>query len=130
MEIQEIEHRLTKAGHKLTAPRKLIAGWLTRHKGIFSVSEIRKKLTELDKVTAYRTLELFCSLDLIHNVLSLHGEQHYEIHEQKKHHHHAICEGCEKNECIPCNIPSKKLSSFKKIHHSLVFTGLCNTCAT
>ena len=130
MEIQEIQNRLTQARHKLTTPRKLIAVWISQHKGTFSVSEIRKNLTELDKVTVYRTLELFCSLDLIHGVITLHGEQHFEIHEQKQHHHHIICEGCEKNECVPCEIPTKKIPSFKKIHHSLVFTGLCNSCAT
>lgn len=129
MRIQELDDRLTEAGYKLTTPRKLIAGWISQHKGTFSVSEIRKKLTELDKVTVYRTLKLFCSLDLIHGVLSLHGEQHYEIHDKQQHHHHVVCEGCGKNECIPCEITTKKIPSFKQIHHNLVFRGLCNECA-
>lgn len=129
MKTKEILQQLMNDGHKLTLPRKLIAAWISKHKGTFSVSEIRKNLTELDKVTVYRTLELFCSLDIIHAVLSLHGEQHYEIHEKQDHHHHIVCETCEKNECTPCVVPTKRVSSFKKVHHNLVFTGVCESCS-
>lgn len=128
MDTSQIHDLLSSTGHKLTAPRKHITKWLSNHEGIFSASELCAALKTLDKVSVYRTLELFCDLDIIHPVTSLHGEQHFEIHQQTKHHHHIVCTACEKNECIPCDIPKKKFTSFKNVHHSVVFTGLCNPC--
>ncbi len=130
MKPKEIYTMLTDAGYKLTNPRKEISKWIAKKKGVFSAPEIYTALKNLDRVSVYRTLELFCKLDIIHTTLSLHGEQHYEVHEAKNHHHHIVCTECEKNECIPCELPQKKFSSFKKIHHTMVFTGLCNSCAT
>jgi Fe2+ or Zn2+ uptake regulation protein len=129
MTSKDICQRLVDAGYKLTLPRKLIADWLATHSGMFSASEILERLATIDKVTVYRTLDLLCSLDIIHATASLHGEQHYEVHGKQNHHHHVVCEGCEKNQCVPCDIPNKKFSSFRRIHHNLVFTGVCTTCA-
>jgi len=129
MQPKEINAYLVNSGHKLTAPRKRIASWIAGNKGIFSASEILNTLTDLDKVSIYRTLELFCTLDIIHTVASLHGEQHFELHDKQKHHHHIVCTRCEKNECTPCDMPKKDFSSFKNVHHSILFTGLCKPCA-
>ena len=130
MSSQEIHQSLTDFGYKLTSPRKKVAAWINNHKGIFSVSEILADLSELDTVSVYRTLKLFCSLDIIHKIISLHGKQHYELHAKQKHHHHVVCTKCEKSSCLPCNNPKKKIPSFKNIHHSVIFTGLCEPCAT
>ena len=127
---QQIHQSLANSGYKLTTPRKKVASWISNHKGIFSVSEMLTDLSKIDKVSIYRTLELFCTLDVIHMVTSLHGEQHYELHAKQKHHHHVVCTKCEKNECTPCEIPKKKFDSFKNVHHSMIFTGLCTPCAT
>ena len=125
---KDIQTTLKEAGYKLTKPRLAIASWITKHDGIFSVSEIRKALGDLDKVSIYRTVELFCSLDIIHDVINLHGEQHYEVH-GKKHHHHIACTGCEKTACVPCTVPKKTIPLFTNIHHTVAFTGLCKACA-
>ncbi|MBD3329984.1 hypothetical protein GF354_00465 [Candidatus Peregrinibacteria bacterium] len=128
MQNKEIYHQMVNGGYKLTKPRKLIAKWIVGHKGVFSALEICRSLTDLDRVTIYRTIKLFCSLDIIHTVLSLNGEQYYERHATRGHHHHIVCTMCKKSECVPCEVPEIEISSFKKIHHSLVFTGLCDKC--
>lgn len=129
MSVKEIHETLASSGYKLTAPRKRIAGWISNHDGIFSAAEMRSDLKRLDIVSIYRTLELFASLDIIHRVISLHGEQHYELHANPMHHHHIVCTDCERSSCIPCEIPRKSFASFKNIHHSMIFTGLCKPCS-
>jgi len=120
---------LQRTGYKITRPRAAVAAWMEKKRGVFSVKELRRDLPSLDAVSVYRTVELFQKLDLIHPVLTVHGEQHYEIHGEK-HHHHAVCERCETTRCIPaCDLPSKKIKGFAQLHHTLVFTGLCLRCA-
>ena len=120
---------LHRAGYKLTKPRREISRWLAGHTGVFSVKELRSKLPHLDTVSVYRTVELLQTLDIIHPVLTNHGEVHYEKHE-KNHHHHAVCDTCEKTTCISdCSLPKKKIKGFTRLHHTLVFTGLCTNCS-
>lgn len=120
---------LKQAGYKTTAARTALAEWIERHGKIFSAKEVLANIPGLDKVSVYRTLDLFSDLDLIHPVLSLHGEQHYELH-GNEHHHHVVCEGCESADCIPCPIPNDAIqTTFTKIHHNLSYTGLCRACA-
>jgi len=119
--------RLKQAGFKQTQPRQAVTEWITKHDGVFSANEIIKAIPQLDRVSIYRILECLTKLDAIHSVFRLHGEEHYEKHETN-HHHHAVCEGCEKTTCIPCTIRQKKISGFRQIHHSFVFTGLCVKC--
>lgn len=119
---------LEEGGHKLTKPRKAIAAWIAAKKGMFTASEIIQALPKIDRVSVYRTLDLFADLDLIHPTMTRDGEQYYEAHEVN-HHHHVLCEGCEKTACIPCTLPEAVVRGFTNLHHSLTFTGLCTACA-
>lgn len=119
---------LKKSEYKQTPLRDAIGAWIAKDKDVFSVQEIMRDLPALDKVSVYRTIELFASLDIIHPVLTQHGEQHYELHGDK-HHHHAVCEVCEKTACVPCPISEKIVKGFQSMHHHFVLTGLCNQCA-
>lgn len=119
---------LREKGERVTAARKQLAEYLTSQEGIFSPNEIIEKMTGMDRVTVYRMLDLFTSLDIIHPVLTHHGEKHYEVHGEE-HHHHVVCTGCEKASCIDCEVTRKKAKGFTQLHHNVVFTGLCDTCA-
>jgi Fe2+ or Zn2+ uptake regulation protein len=123
-----IEGTLISQGHKLTETRKSIAFFVSGYKGIFSAKELMDTLPTLDKVSVYRTLELFELLDIIHPVLVQHGEKHYELHSEN-HHHHAVCTGCEKASCVDCEVTRTKAKGFSTLHHSVVYTGLCTSCA-
>jgi len=114
---------------KLTQPRLLIANFLTSKDGIFCTKEINKKIKTIDKVSIYRTLDLFQKEKIITPVINLNGEQFYEKNESKNHHHHIICLKCHKTECVHCTEPKIKNTKFKNLTHSLIFTGLCQTCA-
>lgn len=119
---------LTDAGYKRTAVRKRITAFLAEHKGIFSAQDIMRKLPSLDKISVYRTIELLAAEDMIHPVSLMSGMQYYEAH-GNKHHHHAICTGCKSARCVDCRVPNVKVSGFKKLHHTFLFTGLCVRCA-
>lgn len=126
-ENQWIEKEIQSAGYKLTKPRRAVISWLTKKASVFSVKEIVDDLLGIDRVSVYRTIEVLVSLDLIHPVLFQHGEQHYELHE-KRHHHHAVCENCERTACVGCSIQDQKVKGFSSIHHVFVLTGLCKAC--
>ena len=104
--------------------------YLARQKnGIFCASEINKKIKTIDRVSTYRTLDLFQKEKIITPIISLNGEQFYEKNNDNEHHHHIICTKCHKTECIECTKPKIKKTNFKNLNHSLIFTGLCQTCA-
>ncbi|EKD66945.1 MAG: hypothetical protein ACD_48C00663G0001 [uncultured bacterium] len=118
---------LKDQGQKITAPRTAIAALIAKRAGVFSPNEIIEEASGIDRVTVYRVLDLFELLDIIHPVLTQHGEKHYEVHGEK-HHHHVVCTGCEKTSCIDCEVTRKRIKGFGDIHHSVVFTGLCDQC--
>lgn len=115
-------------GAKITPLRIQIAEWIEKHEGVFSVQAILEAFPTLDKVTIYRTIELFTELDIVHPTIQLDGQQYFELH-QKQHHHHAICTNCHKTKCIDCPVQEKPISGFRDLHHAVNFTGLCVRCA-
>lgn len=122
-----ILNTLEEKGQKITISRERIAHVIAVQKGVFSPNEIIQEASGMDRVTVYRVLDLFELLDIIHPVLTQHGEKHYEVHGEK-HHHHVVCTGCEKTSCIDCTEKRKKTKGFTQLHHSVVFTGLCDHC--
>ncbi|PIR76185.1 MAG: hypothetical protein COU32_03450 [Candidatus Magasanikbacteria bacterium CG10_big_fil_rev_8_21_14_0_10_42_10] len=127
-EAQWILDILTDRGQKITTPRQAMAQIIATRTGVFSPNEIIEDATGMDRVTVYRILDLFELLDIIHPVLTHHGEKHYEVH-GTAHHHHIVCTGCEKTSCIDCTEKRKKAKGFTQLHHSVVFTGLCEHCS-
>lgn len=120
---------LREAGYKLTGNRLSVAAYLDNNKGIFCANDLLRSISNIDKVSLYRTLELFRKLDIIHPVVTLDGEQYYEAHEHSDHHHHAICTKCHKSECISCDYTDKPVPGFKETHHAVAVTGICYKCS-
>lgn len=118
---------LHEHGHKQTPLRTRIATYITEKKGIFSVQDITRAFPTMDKVTVYRTIDLFRSLDIIHTVTSIEGMEYYELH-GNTHHHHIICTSCKKTACINCKLPNITVPGFTDIHHTVLVTGLCTSC--
>ncbi len=119
--------KLQQAGYKQTKPRLAVAQWITTHKGIFSAKELIAELPGVEQTSVYRTVQLLEELDLIHPVLTNHGEKHYEAHEED-HHHHVVCTSCEKSVAVECEVTRQAVEGFSHLHHSVVFTGLCEQC--
>ena len=114
-------------GHKQTPSRVRIGEYIIRHTGIFSAHNIMRTYPTMDKVTVYRTLELFQSLDIIHPLITIEGVEYYELH-GNAHHHHIICTSCKKTACVSCALPHVSAPGFTNLHHVVIVTGLCTTC--
>ncbi|MBI2436528.1 MAG: transcriptional repressor [Candidatus Magasanikbacteria bacterium] len=129
MKPDNITNFLKEAGYKSTNNRVALINYLNKNKGIFCANDLLQNDSDLDKVSLYRTIELFQKLDIIHPVMTLEGQQYYEVHEPDTHHHHAVCTQCHKNECIDCTYTDTSVPGFKEIHHSISITGICYKCS-
>lgn len=107
---------LKKNKKKITIPRATIADFILSE-CTFSAQTIIDTCTHIDRVSIYRTIELFESLDIIHPTTHIKGHQFYELH-AKDHHHHTQCLGCGEATCITC--PIEKTT--QHTHHTLFFT--------
>jgi Fur family ferric uptake transcriptional regulator len=99
-----------------------------------SVVDIVTACPDIDKVSVYRTIDLFAKLRIVTAIP--HGWKHvYELAEPfSPHHHHLVCERCGSL----MEIHSKKLESmitdltneygFTPSGHHFEITGLCNKC--
>ena len=101
--------------------------WLATREGVFCAQDVLDACTSIDKVSVYRTLDLFAQLDIIHPVALERPQQHYEVH-GKDHHHHVVCESCDHTACVQCPAKQAKAVGFSQIHHSFTMTGLCQSC--
>lgn len=118
---------LREHGQKCTPTRLTVLQWCFEYDGVFSAQDVLDYNKTLDKVSVYRTLELFSELDIIHPIALNDQRQYYELHE-KKHHHHIVCEGCNMTACIDCPVKKVQNKNFSSIHHSFIMTGVCNAC--
>lgn len=78
---------------RLTKHRQVILATIQSHKGTLSASQIHTLLPSIDKVTIYRSLELFVTEGLIKK-LNLGGSEATFEH-QSHPHHHAVCTVCD-----------------------------------
>lgn len=128
---------LKTVGLKATPDRMAILDTLSKSKKPLSVKDLKEKLAKIDvdQATIYRNMEILAKNNLIRPVNLRHGHNHYELIENK-HHHHLICENCGKivdvSKCDTSKIENqiKKLGNFAKINtHALEFFGTCKTCS-
>lgn len=115
-------------GYRLTPTRKKICQKIDHLEGIFCAGQIIKQI-KTDKVAIYRNLDILTKLNLIQPVINISGQQFFEKNNETNHHHHIVCTKCLKTECVKCTEPKIKNTKFKNLTHSLIFTGLCQTCA-
>jgi len=119
---------------RLTKPRQAVFETLKRASTPLSHVEIAKMIPYIDKVSVYRTIDVFLKLGIVIGVA--HGwKQRYELAAPfKPHHHHLLCTGCGNVE----EIQSEKLEQiiniladqeeFEVKGHTFEITGLCRTC--
>lgn len=123
-----------QAGLRLTIPRTTVFDFLKSSDRPVSMSEIIQSCPEIDKVSVYRTLDVFNRLKITKSVP--HGWKYlYELAPPfKPHHHHLICNQCGK----VIDIRPDKLESivqdladnydFTPTDHHFEIIGLCSEC--
>lgn len=119
----------------VTAPRKIILGFLLKEHGPFSVEEIFNKLPKnsCDQATVYRCLNQFVENQLVTASFLEKEMVHFEFNDPHHHHHHIICKICKKIDSLhDCFLDKIETSILKKgyvdIQHRLEFFGVCGSC--
>lgn len=122
--------------HKLrvTEPRKALFETLKNATKPLSRVELAVANPGIDKVSVYRTIEIFMRLGIVESIH--HGwKLRYELATPfRHHHHHLFCTQCgvieeiqsERLEQIICILADQQ--AFKVIGHIFEITGLCNKC--
>ena len=119
---------------RLTTPRRQIFDELTRAHEPLSIVQLTKLLPDADRVSIYRTIELFTRLGIT-TAVNYGWKQRYELASPlKPHHHHLFCTSCSRH----IEIHSKHLEAlietigkeqdFTPRNHHFEITGTCNQC--
>ena len=130
---------LQRAGNKLTQPRRSLLATIATYRGPFSAEELHKALLRQsrgarpDLVTVYRSLSTFSELGILGRVDFGDGVSRFEMTGPGGHHHHFVCQGCEKIEALQLcelNLQEKHLEGlgYSRISHRMEFFGYCPDC--
>lgn len=132
--METITDFLTRHSLRSTQPRRQIFEALTHAHEPLSIVQLTELLPSIDKVSIYRTIELFTKLGVSTPVS--HGwKQRYELAAPfKPHHHHLRCTACGSH----VEIHSKQLETliatiseghgFAARQHHFEISGLCRQC--
>ena len=131
-------HILQSWGYKVTRPRRQVLEVLSRAQRPLSPYDIQRRLRQqgkrLNHVTIYRTLDLLCSLNLAHRLLSTGGFVKCALGDKEGCHRFMVCQRCgaiqefaDKGLCQEENEFARSLG-FHTEHHLSEFSGLCSRC--
>lgn len=122
----------------VTASRKKILELFLSNAGALSHGDIEKKAGErFDRVTVYRTLQVFLEKGIIHNIPTAYNSILYALckddckeGQHRDNHVHFICNDCGNTVCLEnVAIPSVKLpKGFTSTQVDVVVSGICKEC--
>ncbi len=134
----KIEAILKRSQLSVTSGRKKILELFLNNAGALSHGDIEKKAGEkFDRVTVYRTLQVFLEKGIIHNIPTADNSIRYALCKddcQDGHHHdnhvHFVCNDCGNMVCLEqVNIPAVKLpKGFTSSQVDVVVSGICKNC--
>ncbi|HLK28286.1 MAG TPA: transcriptional repressor [Puia sp.] len=134
----KIDDILKRNQLSLTSGRKKILELFLSNAGALSHGDIEKKAGEkFDRVTVYRTLQVFLEKGIIHNIPTADNSILYALCKDEcsqGHHHdnhvHFVCNDCGSTVCLESvTIPSVKLpKGFTSTQVDVVVSGVCNEC--
>jgi Fur family ferric uptake transcriptional regulator len=128
---------LKEAGYRWTKPRRVVSHVLLGSPKPLSIEEIHTRVGDrsINRVSIYRTVQVFCTLGIARRLHFQEGFARYEIADLLgTHHHHFICNQCGSVEDIEaCPLASTeraiaRRTQFRITSHSLEFYGVCGTC--
>jgi len=129
---------LQDQGYKATRPRRLVLEVLEEIEKPLSPYDIQGILRQrgkyLSHVTIYRILDLLCSLNLAHKMLSSGGFVKCSLDAIEGCHRFMVCQDCgaiqefaDKGLCQKENEFARNLG-FRTEHHLSEFSGFCSRC--
>ena len=134
----QIDDILKRSQLSVTSSRKKILELFLGNAGALSHGDIEKKAGEkFDRVTVYRTLQVFLEKGIIHNIPTADNSIRYALCKDnctEGHHHdnhiHFICSQCGSTLCLDeTTIPPIRLpKGFVADHVEMVVNGICKNC--
>ena len=136
--VQHSIHILQSWGYKVTRPRRQVLEVLSRAQRPLSPYEIQRRLRQqgkrLNHVTIYRTLNLFCSLNIAHKLLSTGGFVKCTLGDKEGCHRFMVCQRCgaiqefaDRELCSQESKSTRDLGFHAECHLS-ESSGLCSDC--
>ncbi|MDB5176733.1 MAG: Fur family transcriptional regulator [Candidatus Saccharibacteria bacterium] len=132
----ELEVIFAREQLRMTSPRLAVFDAMRSSEMPLSIGEITKKCSAIDRVSIYRTIDLFVQLGIAEAV-PVGWKKQYELTSPfQSHHHHLYCSSCGSL----VDIHSKKLEQivaaiardydFAPSEHKFEVSGLCKNCRT
>jgi Fur family ferric uptake transcriptional regulator len=135
---QDIKEILKKNKLSITASREKILNLFLEQAGALAHGDIEKKAGEkFDRVTVYRTLQVFVEKGIIHTIPTADNSILYALCKddcEEGHHHdhhvHFVCTNCKITYCLDDVVtPSIKLPQGYVIRQiEVIAEGICNNC--
>lgn len=129
--------RLKKGGYKITPQRRAVLEAMLAFKEFPTaqqiLTEVKKKNPAVSVDTIYRNMNILVGLGLLNEIHMPSGGCVYEL-VTTPHHHHMICLGCGRTECIDwCPLDeavqaAAQAKGFALTGHMAEFYGFCPQC--
>lgn len=136
--IKNIISILSEKNIKPTPMRMLVLEEMMTHNGSLSLNELEKLLIDSDRVTIYRTLELFVKHGIAHSVDLVNRGRVYALCDDscspEKHrdaHPHFLCESCRKVFCsddFTYIIDTSSAKNYTVNSVEVMIRGICPAC--
>lgn len=138
--MEKFKHKLSSHNYKLTDQRQdILKVFLNNPAKHYNAEELFQEVKEINPelglATVYRTLELFCELDILHQLDLDSNYKSYELNIEEKHHHHLVCLECGKitefNDRVLEEFEEnlEKNHQFDIVDHRIKFFGYCSECS-
>lgn len=99
------------------------------------IAALKKAGLSPNKTTVYRQIEKLTELRFIKKLRINDGGFSYELNNARDHHHHIICNNCEKIQDVifAADLARQertiaRKTNFSEINHNLEFYGICSDC--
>jgi Fur family ferric uptake transcriptional regulator len=134
----QFEHLLDQHHLKKTAPRLRVLSMMADKDTATSQPDLESLMSDVDRVTLYRILNVFEEKGIIHKVFDLNGTANYAIctsnceeHLHHDEHLHFNCTNCKSVYCLDeLTLPAFDLpAGFKAEGFTLYASGLCANCS-
>lgn len=126
---------LREAGYSVTEPRVAVFECLRAIAEPISTTELAKTISTIDRVSVYRTVELFEKIGIIHRVWTGFKSKVELSDAFSPHHHHFTCLKCGKTVGLKSDKLEEALHEFEAqhgfnlTHHSVELSGYCSSCS-
>jgi Fur family ferric uptake transcriptional regulator len=95
---QPLVDAMSRAGYRLTEPRRVVAELVAAHDGHFTANDLiedaQARDLDIGRATVFRALDLFAELEVLERIDLPNGDHAYVPCLPQHHHHHIVCDTC------------------------------------